>query len=112
MPQDTLTIGAVSKTEADAIRVYCDFGNQPEVIDLLVDADGDYDPDAVAFSSVNVTTSGSGAPTVSAIQQDYNYQLSARVSGGSAGDYGVTFAVVLPGGVTISRTGNVQIVEA
>lgn len=79
----TLTIGTLTKAAADRIRVACDFGNEP----LLIAGN--------TIVSQNVTTSGGGAPTVSSIQLEDGYLVTAVVDGGSAGDYDLVFSVTL-----------------
>ncbi len=99
MPNPVLTEGTGEKAAGDAIRFGMDFGDEP----LLIQGN--------TIVSKNVTTSGSGAPTISAIQLDYAYQVSAKISGGSVGTYGITFTITLddPDSSEISRTGILKI---
>ncbi len=100
-----LTDGSITKSTGDKIRVSFDFGNIQAIIALLTDSDGNFDPDATAIASYNVTTTGTGAPTISSIQLDSEYNLSCVVTGGSVGTYSLTFSVVLvdPDATQISR---------
>lgn len=91
--------GTGEKAAADAIRFSTDFGDEP----LLI----------AGFTIVtkDVTTSGAGAPTISGIQLDFPYQISAKISGGSVGTYAITFIITLsdPDASVISRTGILKI---
>lgn len=92
-----LTLGAPQKAAGDKIRIYCDFGNEP----LL--------QQGFAIASQTVTAAGL---TVASVQLDFDYQVSALISGGSSGtDYDITYAVTLddPDGTILSRTGVLQV---
>lgn len=92
-----LTLGAPQKAAGDKIRIYCDFGNEP----LL--------QQGYAISAQTVTATGL---TVAGVQLDYDYQVSALISGGTAGtDYNVVFTVTLddPDATILSRTGVLQV---
>ena len=94
-----LTEVVAEKSSGDALRFPIDFGDDP----LLI----------AGFSIVSqtVSTTGTGAPTVSGVQLDYRYQVSCLISGGSPGTYGITFRVVIndPDNSVISRTGILKI---
>ena len=108
----TTSLGTVQKTVAEIIRLPVDFGDVPQ---LIAGASGGAPNPlvmAVTIQSHNVVCSGSGAPTVSAQQLDYPYQLSALFTGGTASPsgspgYPVTYTITLndPDGTVIQRTG-------
>ena len=109
-----LTLGAAKKAAGDKVRLSIDFGNEPAVVPLLVDSAGNYNYTGtpVTFTAYDVQCSGVGAPTVSSIQLDYAYSVSALVEGGSTGTYDLQFtATVADGdGTELSRTGTLEIV--
>lgn len=115
MASSVLMLGAAKKSAGDQnLRLPCDFGDDPFVIALLVDSDGEYDPAAaaVAFASYNVTCSGDGAPLVAAKTLDYPYQISAAFSGGDVGTYDVVFTATLTNAdaTVLSRTGTLEVI--
>lgn len=113
MPTATpvLVVGTAEKAAGDGIRIPLDWGDEPAFIDALTDANGNYDPDANVISSYDITISGTGAPTISLKQKDYNYSTSAFVSAGSAGSYNLVYTVTLndADGTQLSRTGALTI---
>lgn len=94
-----LVVGVSEKAAGDTIRLPCDFGNEP----LLLQG--------YTITSYNVTTGGTGAPTITAKQLDYSYQVSALFAGGTAGIYDVVYTVTLndPDNSVLSRTGSLKI---
>ena len=96
---NVLTSGTVQKAAGDTVRIPMDFGNVQQLID------------GYAIVAKNVTTSGTGAPTIAGIQLDYPYQVSALFSGGTAGTYDIVFSITLndPDSTVITRTAPMQI---
>ena len=90
-----LTQGKAEKASGDTLRFPLDVGDDP----LLI----------AGFNIVakSVSTTGTGAPSLSGLQLDYRYQVSCLISGGSPGTYGIAFSVTLddPDASVISRTG-------
>ncbi len=111
-PPSILTLGTAEKASGDSnVRLPCDWGNDPAVIQLLTDANDNFLSSATAFTAFNVATSGAGAPTVSGVQLDRSYVLSAKVSGGSTGTYAITYSVTLnnPDATQLNRTGLIKV---
>jgi len=104
-----LTVGQVVKSAGDSVRIPLDLGDIQAFIDLLTDANGNFDPTATAIDTFDITTSGAGAPTVTDKQKDSEYQISSVISGGSPGSYDIVFSVTLTNGIEISRTGAITI---
>lgn len=95
-----LTVGTAEKAAGDRIRLPMDFGNEP----LLIQG--------YTISSYTVTSTGTGAPTISGAQLDYAYQVSALVSAGTAGaTYYIVYSITLndPDATIIQRTGAIRI---
>lgn len=95
-----LMVGGAKKTAGDRVRVPCDWGNEPMLIE------------GYAITAYDVTCTGTGAPTVTSKNLDYPYQTSAIVYGGSAGTYNLVYSITLndPDGTVLSRTGTMEIV--
>ena len=96
-----LMSGVVKKGQGDSVRLWCDFGDVPQL------------QEGATVVSQNVTTSGSGAPVVAGIELTYPYQLSAKFTGGTAGNtYNVVFTITLndADATVITRTGQLEVV--
>lgn len=84
MPDLNLVTGTAQKTSGSRQRFSMDFGNIQQLID-----------GATVVGTPTVTALPSGM-TISGIQMDYTYQVSALFEGGTADvDYTVTFAITL-----------------
>lgn len=96
-----LMLGGAKKAPGDRVRISCDWGNEP----LLIQG--------YAIVAYDVTCSGVGAATVANVQLDYSYQTSALVSGGSVGTYDLVFTVTLndPDDTEYERTGTLEILS-
>ncbi len=95
-----LVVGVAEKAAGDKVRIPIDFGNEP----LLLQG--------YTITSYTVTTSGTGAPTISGKQLDYAYQVSALFTGGTAGStYDVVYSITLddPDTSIRSRTGSLKV---
>lgn len=102
MPDLNLVTGTAQKTSGSRQRFSMDFGNIQQLID-----------GATVVGTPTVTASPSGL-TISAIQMDFSYQVSALISGGTADtDYTVTFAITLNDvdATIISRKATLQVVS-
>lgn len=76
--------GSASKGEGETLRFAMDFGNEP----LLIAG--------ATITAQTVTCPDPGGPTVSGVQLDAAYQVSAKVSGGSAGNnYNLVYTITL-----------------
>lgn len=113
MASAVLTQGNAEKAVGDSIRCSMDFGNEPKLISLLTDANGDFNSAATAIASFDVACTGATGtpPTVSGKQQDYTYQISAKFSGGTPGQYNAVFTIVLndADATTLERTGALRV---
>ena len=96
---DVLVLGAAQKAASAKLRIPCDFGDMP----LLIQG--------YNIATKTVTCSGSGAPTVSGVQLDYPYQVSCLLTGGTVGTYDITYTIVMddPDATTYVGVGNIQI---
>lgn len=110
------SLGTAEKTAAERLRLPVDFG---DVAQLVAGASGGA-PDplvlAVNIVSQNVTCTGTGAPTVTGIQLDFPYQISALFSGGTpttgnSPGYPVTYSITLDDadGTVVQRTGYLKV---
>lgn len=99
-----LVSGTAEMVAGSTIRMPMDFGDLRQLID--------------GASIVSKTVSAALAPgesgtppTVSNVQLDYSYQVSAKFSGGTAALYNVTFTIGLDDadGSTIVRVGQLRI---
>lgn len=93
---NVLMEGMAQKAAGDKVRIAADFGNEP----LLIQG--------YSITSQNVTCADGSPPTISGIQLDYAYQVSALFDGGTAGtQYNIVFTIVLddPDASEIARTG-------
>ncbi len=100
MPAQVLVVGVAEKAAADRIRIPCDFGNEPKIIN------------GARITSYTVTTAGTGAPTASSPLKDYYYQISAIIAGGTAGGtYTIIYTITLDDAdaTVISRTGLIKV---
>lgn len=108
---NVLMSGTVEKSAGDAIRIPCDFGNEPRLVaGASLDADGNLVM-VTNIASQDVTVSPAG-PSISGIQQDYPYQISARIAGGTSGvTYSLVYTIVLDDSdaTEISRTGPLRV---
>lgn len=107
-----LTLGSAQKAAGDRIRVSLDWGDEPSLIGLLTDVEGDFNYQAAAaISAYNTSTSGVGAPTVLLQQLDFPYQQSALLVGGSVGTYDILFSATIADadGTILSRTGTLEV---
>lgn len=102
MPDLNLVTGTAQKTVGSRQRFSMDFGNIPQLID-----------GATVVGTPTVTATPTGL-TISAIQLDYSYQVSALIAGGTADtDYTVTFAITLDDtdATIISRKATLSVVS-
>ncbi len=84
MADPNLVSGAAQKTAGSRQRLAMDFGNVQQLID-----------GATITGTPTVSATPSGL-TISGVQLDYAYQVSALFEGGTGGsDYDVTFAITL-----------------
>lgn len=100
MPEAVMTVGQAEKAAGDSIRMPMDFGNEP----LLIQG--------YSIIAKNVVCPDAGAPSITGIQLDYAYQVSALISGGTAGEtYGIVFTITLndPDNSELSRTGLLKV---
>lgn len=105
---NVLTSGTAQKAAGDAVRLPMDFG------DVSALNDGAYVQDGalvmpVGIIDYDVTCTGL---TVSDMNLDYPYQLSAKFSGGAAGTtYSAVFSITLDDddATVISRTGPLKV---
>lgn len=106
-----LVSGTAQKAAGDTVRMPMDFGDVPALYRGVAVTDGALVMD-VEVASYDVTTSGSGAPTVSGKQLDFPYQVSALFIGGSAGEYNVTFRITLDDAdsTVISRVARLKVI--
>lgn len=109
-------LGTIIKASAEKLRLPVDFGDVPQ---LVAGASGGA-PDplvlATTIASYDVACTGTGAPTVSRVQLDYPYQLSALFSGGTpttgaSQGYPATYTITLddPDGTVVVRTGYIKV---
>lgn len=97
-----LVSGTAQKTAGSRQRLSMDFGNIQQLID-----------GATIAGTPTVTASPSGL-TISGVQLDYSYQVSALFVGGTADvDYTVTFAITLndADATIISRKATLSVVS-
>lgn len=103
MPADLeLVTGAAQKTAGSRQRFAFDFGNIPQLIA------------GYTIVGTPVVTALPSGLTISGIQLDYPYQVSALFSGGTADvDYTVTWAITLsdPDATVISRKATLSVVN-
>lgn len=94
-----LVDGVFEKAAGDTIRCAMDFGWEP----LLING--------ATIITFSVVSSGSGAPTVTASQLDYPYQISALVSGGTPGQYSLIYTIQLsdPDSSIIQRNAQINV---
>lgn len=107
---NVLMSGTVEKAAGDAVRLPCDFGDSPILIDGAEVTAGVLVQENL-IASYDVTVSPSG-PVITNKQKDYSYQISAKIAGGTVGTtYSVTYSIVCddPDGTTYSRTGLLKV---
>jgi hypothetical protein len=96
----------------DRIRVSCDYGNERVLTTNAQLVDGVL---VLPYSIVNFNVTTVNSPndlTITAAQLDTPYQVSALISGGSAGNtYFLQYSITLndPDQTTIVRTGPLQV---
>lgn len=107
---NVLTIGAAQKAAGDRVRLALDWGNEPAVIELLTDANGNYVSTQTAFMAFSVQCFDVDAPDILSVQLDYPYVLSAILEGGARGYFGIVYSVTLfdPDQTVLTRTGTLQ----
>lgn len=109
-----LTIGQAQKAAGDVrVRLPCDFGDDPMIVSLLLNADGDYDATLTAILGFNVTCTsdeGLNPPLVTAKTLDFPYVVSGAFSGGDVGTFNVAYSVSVnnPDLTELVRTGILQ----
>lgn len=104
-------LGTIEKGVAEKLRLPVDFGDVPQLIDGATGGAPSPLVMAVNIATKDVTCTGSGAPTVSGVQLDYPYQISAVFSGGTPGSYTATYTITLDDsdGITVVRTGIIRV---
>lgn len=103
-----LASGTGQKAAGDTIRLAMDFGDIAALAAGAAVTDGELVM-GVEIADYDVTAAGL---TVSGLQLDYPYQVSAKFSGGAAGTtYDCVFAITLDDsdGTVISRTGQLKV---
>jgi hypothetical protein len=106
---NVLMSGTAEKAAGDGIRIPCDFGNEPRLVQgASLDGNGNL---VMSVNIVSFNVTGTGL-TVAGLQLDYPYQLSARISGGTAGiTYDLVYSITLNDvdATVISRTGPLRV---
>jgi len=99
MAELNLVTGTAQKTAGSRQRMAMDFGNIQQLIDGA----------SIVAQSVSASPSGL---TITGVQVDYGYQVSALFAGGTGGvDYAVTFAITLDDAdaTIVSRTATLSV---
>lgn len=107
---NVLTSGKVQVAAGSKVRLPMDFGNTPQLVAGAAVVNGALVL-ACAITAKTVTCTGTGAPTISGIQLDYPYQVSAVFDCPTAGQFTVVFTITLndPDGTKVSRSAPLEV---
>lgn len=102
--------GSCQKSAGDRVRIPTDYGNENLLVDNAQVVNGVL---VLPYSIVAFSVTATPADlTVTGVQLDSQYQISALISGGTSGQtYFITYSITLsdPDQTTIVRTGALQV---